>query len=317
MALFRRKGKGADTSPDDIEVSSTDDVADAQDSGDAAAAEDADSADTSSDEHGRDTDTADADTADAEDTAEQDDVEADQDAEDTVDQNDDTVEQDDEAEGRIARPYDLDRSEGPFDRSEVDDLEDRMDFGALVIIPESAMELRLDVDDAGQEITGMTVVQGESACQLQAFAAPKSRGVWDEIRDEIADNLIGGGGTAQEKLGPLGIELHARMPSRGSDGRTTYAPARFLGVDGPRWFLRAVLSGAAAVDEDAAQSLLAFIRRTVVVRGTEARAPREMLALSIPHDVTATAQQAAQQDNQETADDFKPFERGPEITEVR
>ena len=291
MALFRRKGKGADTSPDDIEVSSTDDVADAQDSGDAAAAEDADSADTSSDEHGQE-----ADTADAEDTAEQDDV---------------------EAEGRIARPYDLDRSEGPFDRSEVDDLEDRMDFGALVIIPESAMELRLDVDDAGQEITGMTVVQGESACQLQAFAAPKSRGVWDEIRDEIADNLIGGGGTAQEKLGPLGIELHARMPSRGSDGRTTYAPARFLGVDGPRWFLRAVLSGAAAVDEDAAQSLLAFIRRTVVVRGTEARAPREMLALSIPHDVTATAQQAAQQDNQETADDFKPFERGPEITEVR
>nr|WP_212755851.1 DUF3710 domain-containing protein [Flexivirga aerilata] len=227
----------------------------------------------------------------------------------------------------MSRPHEVDRSEGPFDRTEVDDLDSRLDFGALAIIPESSMEIRLDVDESGQEITGMTVVQGESACQLQVFAAPKSSGVWDDIRDEIADNLIGGGGTAEEKLGPLGIELHARMPTRGPDGRTTYAPARFVGVDGPRWFLRAVLSGNAAIDEAAAEPLLAFIRRSVVIRGTEARAPREMLPLEIPQDVLAQAEQADDADpnatpdqtgdKSDTADDFKPFERGPEITEVR
>ncbi|NNG39883.1 DUF3710 domain-containing protein [Flexivirga sp. ID2601S] len=234
---------------------------------------------------------------------------------------------DEQPEGRLSRPHEVDRSEGPFDRTEVDDLDSRLDFGALAIIPESSMEIRLDVDESGQEITGMTVVQGESACQLQVFAAPKSSGVWDDIRDEIADNLIGGGGTAEEKLGPLGIELHARMPTRGPDGRTTYAPARFVGVDGPRWFLRAVLSGNAAIDEAAAEPLLAFIRRSVVIRGTEARAPREMLPLEIPQDVLAQAEQADDADpnatpdqtgdKSDTADDFKPFERGPEITEVR
>jgi hypothetical protein len=189
--------------------------------------------------------------------------------------------------------------------------------------------LRLDVDDSGQEITGITAVVDGAACQVQAFAAPKSKGVWDDIRDEIADNLLSGGGTAEEKLGPLGIELHTRMPTQGQDGRTTYAPARFVGVDGPRWFLRAVLSGNAAIDEATGDQLVEFLRRSVVTRGGEPRAPREMLPLQIPQDVQtqADAQAAAEQDpnakpdqtgdKSDTADDFKPFERGPEITEVR
>nr|WP_246336512.1 DUF3710 domain-containing protein [Flexivirga oryzae] len=230
----------------------------------------------------------------------------------------------------MPRPFDLDRSDGPYDRSEVTELDGLLDFGAIAIIPQPGMELRLDVDDAGQEITGLTAVVEGSACQLQAFAAPKSRGVWDEIRDEIADNLIAGGGTAEERLGPLGIELHTRMPTRGQDGRTTYAPARFVGVDGPRWFLRVVLSGNAAIDEATGNQLLEFARHSVVTRGGEPRAPREMLPLEIPQDIQTQAQAQAEEvaqdpnakpdqtgDRSETADDFKPFERGPEITEVR
>jgi hypothetical protein len=230
---------------------------------------------------------------------------------------------DEQPEGRLPRPFDLDRANGPFDRDEVKDLEGRLDFGAVAIIPETGMELRLDVDEAGQEITGLTAVTDDAACQVQAFAAPKTRGVWDAIRDEIADNLISGGGTAEEKLGPLGIELHTRMPARGADGRTTYAPARFIGVDGPRWFLRAVLSGNAALEEEAGDQMVEFLRRTVITRGGEPRAPREMLPLQIPQDVQATATQdpnAAPDrtgDRSDTASDFKPFERGPEITEVR
>ncbi|MFC6706444.1 DUF3710 domain-containing protein [Flexivirga alba] len=237
---------------------------------------------------------------------------------------------DDAERARLPRPYELDRSSGPFDRSEVDDLDGHLDFGAVAIVPEPGMELRLDVDDAGQEITGITAVIDGAACQVQAFAAPKSKGVWDDIRDEIADNLLGGGGTAEEKLGPLGIELHTRMPTQGPDGRTTYAPARFVGVDGPRWFLRAVLSGNAALDEATGNQLVDFLRRSVVTRGGEPRAPREMLPMQIPEDVQtqADAEAAALEQNPDakpdqtgdkshTTDDFKPFERGPEITEVR
>ncbi|MDQ2850321.1 DUF3710 domain-containing protein [Dermatophilaceae bacterium Sec6.4] len=228
---------------------------------------------------------------------------------------------------RLPRPFDLDRTQGPFDRSEVDELGDRLDFGALAVQPVAGMELRLDLDEATGSITGLTAVLGNSAAQVQVFAAPKSSGIWDDIRDEIADGLITGGGSATEQRGPLGIELAVRIPSRDASGRTTYSAARFAGVDGPRWFLRAVYSGAAATDEEAAAALLMFIRNVVVLRGSAARAPRELLELKVPESLIEAAEQEAADaaDNgsgtdsadSEDIESFKPFERGPEITEVR
>ncbi|NHN56898.1 DUF3710 domain-containing protein [Calidifontibacter sp. DB0510] len=209
----------------------------------------------------------------------------------------------------------IDRSNGPYDRSEVDDLEGRLDFGAIAIVPVAGMELRLDVDETGQEITGLTAIHGESACQLQAFAAPKSRGLWREIRHEIADNLAGQRGDASEYDGVLGRELHVRMPAQGPDGRTTYSPARFVGVDGPRWFLRAVLSGAAAMTDEAAEEMVTFVRNIVVTRGKEARAPRELLPLRVPDAVQTEAPVESADDAEQSVP--SPFERGPEITEVR
>lgn len=205
-----------------------------------------------------------------------------------------------------------DGTEGPFDRSAVtdSDVENMLDLGALLVSPIPESELRLDVDEEGQTVTGVTAVVGDSALQLQVFAAPKSSGVWDGIRREIADNLLEAGGTADEHDGSLGLELHARMPARGADGTTTYTPVRFIGVDGPRWFLRGVLTGRAAVEEPVADQLLEFARTAVIDRGTEARAPRELLSLTLPPELTQQAQQAE-------GDDLRPFERGPEITEVR
>jgi hypothetical protein len=121
------------------------------------------------------------------------------------------------------------------------------------------------------------------------------------------------GGTADEQRGVLGTELRTRMPSAGPDGRTVFAPARFAGVDGPRWFLRAVFSGRAAVDDEAAKQLVQVVRNTVVVRGDAAMAPRELLPLQLPEQVAGEGEESAAPD----AGDFKPFERGPEITEVR
>ncbi|MBD2758695.1 DUF3710 domain-containing protein [Yimella sp. cx-573] len=210
---------------------------------------------------------------------------------------------------------DVDRSSGPYDRTEVDDLDGRLDFGSVAITPIADMELRVDIDEASQQFTGLTAIVGESACQLQVFAAPKSTGVWDDIRGEIYDNLLGSGGEAQEKTGDLGVELHVRMPAQGADGRTTYSPATFVGVDGPRWFLRAVFSGKAAMDEGVHGEMLEFVKGCVVTRGGEPRAPRELLPLTLPEATETEADPAV-----EDADDDQvpnPFERGPEITEVR
>ncbi|KYH44150.1 hypothetical protein AZH51_04900 [Branchiibius sp. NY16-3462-2] len=204
----------------------------------------------------------------------------------------------------------VDRSAGPFDVTEVEDDVERVDFGSLRFVVYPDLQLQVDADETTQQYTGVTAIVEGSACQIQAFAAPKSRGVWREIRGEIADNLIAGGGSTDIIDGPFGPELHAKMPSQGPDGRSVLAPARFVGVDGPRWFLRIVLSGNAAVDDSAAQPLLDFARSVVVVRGSEPRAPRELLELTLPEALTQAPDEAA-------AQDLNPFERGPEITEVR
>ena len=213
---------------------------------------------------------------------------------------------------------------GPHDSSEVDLSDDgRLDLGALRIRGVTGMELRLEVDEAADRVVGATAVIADSAVQLQAFAAPRTMGIWDEIRSEIAESILAQGGTADEVRGELGTELRTRMPSAGPDGRTVFAPARFAGVDGPRWFLRAVFSGRAAIDDEAAAPLFEVVRSVVVVRGESAMAPREMLSLTLPVQPDADAADDADADADGAGQtpvrsgDLKPFERGPEITEVR
>ena len=206
------------------------------------------------------------------------------------------------------------RSDGPWDVAEVDGRDGRVDLGALWVRGVPGMELRLEVDQGTQQVNAATAVLGESALQLQAFAAPRSAGLWDEIRAEISAAVEGQGGTAEEHEGELGTHLRTRMPSQGPDGRTVFAPATFVGVDGPRWFLRGVLSGRAAIDEEAAAPLLGVLREAVVVRGSDPMAPRELLPLSLPRDAAPASEEPAPEDESPSLD---PFERGPEITEVR
>ena len=221
--------------------------------------------------------------------------------------------------------------QGPFDSADVDlEADGRLDLGALRIQGVPGMELRLEVDEAANQVVGATAVIGDSAVQIQAFAAPRTMGIWDDIRAEIAESILAQGGTADEGRGPFGIELRTRMPSAGPDGRTVFAPARFAGVDGPRWFLRAVFSGRAAIEDEAAAPLLEVVRSTVVVRGDGAMAPREMLVLKLPDqvevpDANGSATNGSSADDEGAGaprsagnvDDLNPFERGPEITEVR
>ena len=236
------------------------------------------------------------------------------------DQDDPTTLEADVSEDAVeesVEPDRFDRSRGPYDRSEVDDPGHRLDLGGLQVGAVDGMELRLEVDSEQQTVTSAIAVLGDSAAQLQAFAAPRSGGLWAEIREEIATSITTQGGTAEQAAGPLGPELRTRMPQAGPGGRTVFAPARFVGVDGPRWFLRAVLSGPAAIGDEAAAPLYDIIRETVVVRGDSPMAPREMLPLQLPN-----AEQPDDAEDPEDAegtavDDLHPFERGPEITEVR
>ena len=210
-----------------------------------------------------------------------------------------------------------DRDSGPWDVAEVESSDGYVDLGGLWLPGRDGMELRLEVEEESGRVIAATVQLGASAVQLQAFAAPRTQGIWDEIRKEIASSVTRQGGTADEVPGSFGRELLARVPSRGPDGRTTHQPARFAGIDGPRWFLRAVFHGEAAYQAEPAEELEALVRQVVVVRGSEAMAPRELLTLRLPDGVPGTEGEPAEAGQGDDREPLRPFERGPEITEVR
>jgi hypothetical protein len=201
---------------------------------------------------------------------------------------------------------------GPWDVSQVDGIGRRLDLGAIWLPGVPGMQLRMEVDDATKQVKGVHVSMAGSALQVAAFAAPRTEGIWDEIRAEIAESVTKQGGAADELSGPFGRELLARMPVRTPEGRTGHRPARIVGHDGPRWFLRGVLSGPAAVDPQGAALLERLFADIVVVRGTEARAPRDLLALRLPGQRPGSVAPAAPATPQ-----LDPLTRGPEITETR
>jgi hypothetical protein len=232
------------------------------------------------------------------------------DASDEGDQDDDL----DDEESRPGSPLSP-RPDGPWDVSELPELDGFVDLGALRLRGREGMELRLEVEEATGSVTAATIQLGASAVQLQAFAAPRGEGIWDEIREEIASGITRQGGTADEVPGVFGRELIARIPVRSADGRTGHQPARFAGIDGPRWFLRAVFHGAAVHEAQAAMELESVVRDVVVVRGAEAMAPRELLPLKLPDAVTGGQPQDGEAAPERESLD--PFTRGPEITEIR
>ena len=77
------------------------------------------------------------------------------------------------------------RAAGPFDVSEISSRDGYVDLGALLITPSEGLQLRLEVEEATQRVVAVTMDLNGSSLQLQAFAAPKSEGLWDEIREQI------------------------------------------------------------------------------------------------------------------------------------
>ncbi|MEE2522703.1 DUF3710 domain-containing protein [Pseudarthrobacter sp. J75] len=210
---------------------------------------------------------------------------------------------------------------GPFDISEITSREGYVDLGALLIAPSEGLQLRLEIEEKTQRVIAVTLDLNGSSLQLQAFAAPKSEGLWDDIREQIGQSVGSQGGQVEEIQGGFGTELVARLPAAAADGSQGYRVARFIGVDGPRWFLRGVLGGAAALEPQAAQELEALFRRVVVIRGDSPMPPRDLLPLRLPKDTTAqpqTLQPEPQQPEapQQTQPRLQRPERGPETTHI-
>ncbi|MFC5181505.1 DUF3710 domain-containing protein [Actinomadura harenae] len=232
---------------------------------------------------------------------------------------------------------------GPWDSEDSHPEMQRLDFGSLRIpvAPGLGFQVNFEatqVDEEGNPLDGRPVAvlvqYEESAMQLQVFAAPKRSGIWAEVRRETAQDITeNAGGQVQEVEGPFGDELLAMVPAALTEEVLAEMPdevkeqipqefieqgwapqiIRFVGVDGPRWFLQAVVQGAAIEDEEQWQVLEDVLSGVVVVRGESPMPPRELLELQIPKEFS----EAGEEQDEENEETFNPFERGPEITEVR
>jgi Protein of unknown function (DUF3710) len=169
---------------------------------------------------------------------------------------------------------------GPYDERDApaDDIP-RADLGCLRIPIGAGLDLQLEVNE-NKQVVSATLAAPDGTMQLGLFAAPRNEGIWEDVRGELATSLREQRGNPKERHdGAFGVELTATIA--GPNGRL---PVRFIGVDGPRWFLRAMLAGAAA-DPARAERFEKLLRQVVVVRGTEPLPVRDPVPLELPKDV--------------------------------
>ena len=208
-----------------------------------------------------------------------------------------------EADGAEPAAFDPDaldardwRTEGPYDISEVDldsdetEGEPRIDLGSLILTGFPGAELRLQVAEETSQIISAMLISGNSALELGGYAAPRSGGLWSELREDMIESATEAGGSASLVEGPFGVELRRLLPVTTPEGEEGYQPSRMWVAEGPRWLLRGIVYGQAAVEEGVeppVAELLTAFRRVVVRRGDEAMAPGDLLPLSMPANLVA------------------------------
>lgn len=184
------------------------------------------------------------------------------------------------------------RAVGPWDVSEhPPDTDDPrcIDLGGMVITGREGLELRLQTDPSTQAVVAVMLVSQDGAVEVRAFAAGRTVGIWDDVRRDVAAEAARLGGTATETAGEYGTELRVVVPVQAPGGASATQTSRVVGIEGPRWLLRAAYLGSPATSPDPDHVLSAALRDVVVVRGQDARAPREPLPLRLPPNAQVVA----------------------------
>jgi hypothetical protein len=183
----------------------------------------------------------------------------------------------DEAAGAAAAagPYDVD------DLPEGDGTE-RVDLGSLLIAPADGLEVQLQVDEETETVQAVMVAGPDGALELRAFAAPRGGDLWSEVRPQIAADFAQRGGTATEREGRFGTELLCQLTVRTPEGQTGTQVSRIIGVNGPRWLLRATLLGRPAQEPESADGWEDVLARVAVRRGAQAMPVGAALPVELP-----------------------------------
>lgn len=197
-------------------------------------------------------------------------------------------------------------TEGPFDIADAG-VDDMHDFGVLHLPREPGVRVQFTINKRTRSAMGALVQMGASSTTLNVYAAPKTAGLWPDIRDELADSITSSGGTANFREGPFGPEIEALIPKKEVN---EVRHVRYVGVDGPRWFLRAAIEGEAVTNAEARNSIYDYMRRIVVDRGSDPHPVRDLLELTMPESAKTRVEEKLGRRVER-----KP--RGPELPELR
>jgi hypothetical protein len=189
---------------------------------------------------------------------------------------------DTQADGTLDEPVDI-RADGPWDASEKDvsDEPAYLDFGSLLIRGRTGFNLQMPTDDDQGTIGSVVLVTESAGLELRAFADARSGGLWDEVRADLLTEAERLEAETEEIDGPFGPELRIKVPVTLPDGEEGFQPSRIIGIEGPRWMLRATFLGQEALAPQDDSVLMNALREVVVVRGDEPKAPRAALLISI------------------------------------
>ncbi|MFD0705085.1 DUF3710 domain-containing protein [Alloscardovia venturai] len=214
---------------------------------------------------------------------------------DEVEKAADTGEAENSEDSAVHGPWDINDENAP-------DYDEYLNMGALYLPFLFGIELRLKASTSDGNIISATITYGKSSLEMEVFAAPKSMGLWDDIRTEFLENRS----KAQEKDGVFGKEILLPVHVQGTE-----VVSRIVGVDGPRWMVRGIFTGPAATDEDSEekQALDKFFSDSVINRGSEPLAPRDRVFLSRPLTPSQMKEmEEASKDTDEEKDDHSTLE---------
>ena len=124
----------------------------------------------------------------------------------------------------------------------VPDYDEYLDLGAYYLPFLQHIELRIKASPPPVAVLGSTTTYYNSSLEVEAYAAPKTMGLWEDWREDF----LAANPKAKAVDGVFGTEIPSA--GRGVRRQDGAHPHRRRGR--PRWMLRGIFSGTAASDPD-------------------------------------------------------------------
>lgn len=177
---------------------------------------------------------------------------------------------------------DLDPADGPWSLESAPPERMFLSCGALRLPAYGRMHARLEFDAKTRRMGAVSVHIADCEAQIQVIAAPRGRGLWTDMRRSITAKVKKQPGFQQTVEGRFGPELFATVTGRDRAGMMRDTTIRYVGIDGDRWVLRAVVTGPSVTEDATIDRVDAFLSQCAVDRGSEAIPTGTVLELTPP-----------------------------------